>query len=646
MADNDKKVNNQSPDEQQKIYEEINNSTFEMASEYVDENLSREERLRLEAERKNKAEMEAIKADIERRYMQEIEESNRKIDYISTVDLEEKKANLDEIINLDALKDSGNASSAKAKKQKKEKKRKPTQYVDFSEKSYLYFFTYMLGDAVSKFFSFIFGNVFGILAMPFARLKSYMRAVRYNKKRKSKDSNLGRDAAQFRGEIRKSLGTIFKSLRHPLSTPFVIWHYIKLSVQRHSLFLKTAVNTALPIISALILFGVFSYWNHVTFALDVIYNDKSIGYISNEAVFIEAKELVMDRLYANNIQSEETTAASGNLNAGYKLALVSYDELNDARTISDKMIENSVDNLTHACGIYIDDKFVCAVKNEADAKTVFYNIIKPYEQAANEGGYVVGLVQNIDYIQGLYKDDEDVMWDAGRLEDYIAANNLINIKKTVTSSEIKEVPYATVTTRDLTKFSGYRVIRQAGVSGTKRVITTKVYVDDKLSNTYTTDEILVEPVKEIIVVGTKTTMGGVYIGQASSMGFLWPAPSCHYISSPYGWRSSGWHKGVDLCTSNGTARGTPVIASRSGTVEVVQHSASGYGNMVLINHGDGYKTRYAHMLEGSVTVRIGQYVEGGTTIGRVGSTGNSSGPHLHFEVIYNGETQNPINFIR
>ena len=646
MADNDKKVNNQSPDEQQKIYEEINNSTFEMASEYVDENLSREERLRLEAERKNKAEMEAIKADIERRYMQEIEESNRKIDYISTVDLEEKKANLDEIINLDALKDSGNASSAKAKKQKKEKKRKPTQYVDFSEKSYLYFFTYMLGDAVSKFFSFIFGNVFGILAMPFAKLKSYMRAVRYNKRRKSKDSNLGRDAAQFRGEIRKSLGTIFKSLRHPLSTPFVIWHYIKLSVQRHSLFLKTAVNTALPIISALILFGVFSYWNHVTFALDVIYNDKSIGYISNEAVFIEAKELVMDRLYANNIQSEETTAASGNLNAGYKLALVSYDELNDARTISDKMIENSVDNLTHACGIYIDDKFVCAVKNEADAKTVFYNIIKPYEQAANEGGYVVGLVQNIDYIQGLYKDDEDVMWDAGRLEDYIAANKLINIKKTVTSSEIKEVPYATVTTRDLTKFSGYRVIRQAGVSGTKRVITTKVYVDDKLSNTYTTDEILVEPVKEIIVVGTKTTMGGVYIGQASSMGFLWPAPSCHYISSPYGWRSSGWHKGVDLCTSNGTARGTPVIASRSGTVEVVQHSASGYGNMVLINHGDGYKTRYAHMLEGSVTVRIGQYVEGGTTIGRVGSTGNSSGPHLHFEVIYNGETQNPINFIR
>jgi murein DD-endopeptidase MepM/ murein hydrolase activator NlpD len=80
-------------------------------------------------------------------------------------------------------------------------------------------------------------------------------------------------------------------------------------------------------------------------------------------------------------------------------------------------------------------------------------------------------------------------------------------------------------------------------------------------------------------------------------------------------------------------------------VEVVQRSSSGYGNMVLINHGDGYKTRYAHLLEGSITVRIGETVEGGKTIGRVGSTGNSSGPHLHFEVIYNGETQNPVNFI-
>ena len=77
----------------------------------------------------------------------------------------------------------------------------------------------------------------------------------------------------------------------------------------------------------------------------------------------------------------------------------------------------------------------------------------------------------------------------------------------------------------------------------------------------------------------------------------------------------------------------------------MQRSNSGYGNMVLINHGDGYKTRYGHMVSGSITVSVGEYVEAGQTIGKVGSTGNSTGPHLHFEVIYNGETQNPKNYI-
>ena len=149
----------------------------------------------------------------------------------------------------------------------------------------------------------------------------------------------------------------------------------------------------------------------------------------------------------------------------------------------------------------------------------------------------------------------------------------------------------------------------------------------------------------ILICPVKVPGGGVYIGEASDSGFLWPAPSCHRVSSPYGWRSSGWHNGIDLVKAGGGASGTPVIASKSGRVEVVQRSSSGYGNMVLINHGDGYKTRYAHMIKGSITVSVGDYVEAGRTIGKVGSTGNSTGPHLHFEVIRNGETQNPKNYI-
>ena len=67
--------------------------------------------------------------------------------------------------------------------------------------------------------------------------------------------------------------------------------------------------------------------------------------------------------------------------------------------------------------------------------------------------------------------------------------------------------------------------------------------------------------------------------------------------------------------------------------------------MVLINHGNGIKTRYAHMQPGSLTVYAGQRVSKGQQIGRIGNTGNSTGPHLHFEVIVNGSTTNPLKYV-
>ena len=362
------------------------------------------------------------------------------------------------------------------------------------------------------------------------------------------------------------------------------------------------------------------------------------------------------------------------------------------------MIENSVDNLTHACGVYVDGSFICAVKNEADAKTVFYDILSPYEADAKANDYVVGFAESIDYVQGLYRDDKSIMWDAAKLEQTMKSDKItstaytasegdtidsiaekfgtteellknanpdydfgniadgdsitvttvskyVRVKKTVTSSSVRDIEFDTVKQRDATKYSGYRKVLQAGVNGSERVTKTDIYIDGVLYDTDYSYETINEPVDEIIAVGTKTSYGGVYIGSASAKGFLWPAPSCHYVSSPYGWRSSGWHNGMDLTRGGGGALGTPVIASRSGRVEVVQRSNSGYGNMVLINHGDGYKTRYGHMVSGSITVSVGEYVEAGQTIGKVGSTGNSTGPHLHFEVIYNGETQNPKNYI-
>jgi len=129
----------------------------------------------------------------------------------------------------------------------------------------------------------------------------------------------------------------------------------------------------------------------------------------------------------------------------------------------------------------------------------------------------------------------------------------------------------------------------------------------------------------------------------SSAGWIVP---CRYIAltSPFGGRihpiSGVWkmHYGVDLANNTGT----PIYASRSGTVSAASYNGSA-GYYVSINHGDGFSSIYMHMTH--YIVYSGQYVEQGQVIGYMGSTGGSTGPHLHFGISYNGTYVNPANYI-
>lgn len=681
-----------------KAFDEIPDGLYDMGSIYRSKPRSREEELRERDEKRRAVEMQAIKEDIERRYSIQLEtaqsgEASKSLLAEEGFDesiVKEELDYIDEIINAGASAiPTESISSSENGEASPEKKENP-----------VYEYISSFGDTIIRFIRRLVLFIIKLIKIPLVKIGGLLGIATSGTKKRIKKyarSTL-QELVYFRREIKSAFRSIKKTVKSPLSLPSVLAHYVKKAFLRHQTLLKTLFNTALPVISFLILLVTINYWNSVTFALEVIYNDQSIGYISDESVYIEARDMVKDRLSAGSGTVEATVASqSSNLNAQYSLTLVSLEELNDAQTISDKMIENSVDNLTHACGIYIDGEFICAVKNEADAKIVFNNILSPYEADAKNNGYIIGFAEKIDYVQGLYRDDESVMWDASKLEATLSSNQgeiihtavegdtlesiaeaygisqstlrtlnpdidfdeleegtnitvkeaekYISIKKTVTTTSIRDIKYETVKRRDATKYSGYRSVIQKGVNGSERVTKTQIYIDGILYDTEYSYETLEEAVEEIVTVGTRTSYNGVYIGEASESGFLWPAPSCHRVSSPYGWRNSGWHNGIDLVKAGGGASGTPVIASKSGRVEVVQRSSSGYGNMVLINHGDGYKTRYAHMIKGSIKVSVGDYVEAGQTIGKVGSTGNSSGPHLHFEVIVNGETRNPKNYI-
>ena len=138
-----------------------------------------------------------------------------------------------------------------------------------------------------------------------------------------------------------------------------------------------------------------------------------------------------------------------------------------------------------------------------------------------------------------------------------------------------------------------------------------------------------------------------YVTNAS---WAWPIGNrwC-YISSGYGYRDpsvSGWgfHGGIDLAGGNGALHGAPVYATRAGRVISAVTSNTGYGIYVLLDHGDGYSSMYAHM---SVRyVSTGDYVAKGQMIGRVGDSGNSTAAHLHFEIRYNGEKKDPLNYVK
>ena len=153
--------------------------------------------------------------------------------------------------------------------------------------------------------------------------------------------------------------------------------------------------------------------------------------------------------------------------------------------------------------------------------------------------------------------------------------------------------------------------------------------------------------------GQSSTNNGDYNYTDKSQ-FTWPVPGYYHISYGVGWRWGAYHKGIDIWSPG--IRGAKICAAAEGTVILVSNTCThdygkngscgcggGYGNYCIIDHGNGYWTLYGHSQYMSVTQ--GQHVNKGDVLGIVGSTGYSTGDHLHFEVRLNGVAQNPSNYV-
>ena len=152
--------------------------------------------------------------------------------------------------------------------------------------------------------------------------------------------------------------------------------------------------------------------------------------------------------------------------------------------------------------------------------------------------------------------------------------------------------------------------------------------------------ILLEPSTKVVAFVTKEKPKAEQTVTPNKKGtFMHPLNGKGSISSQYGSRWGTFHRGIDIAAPSGT----PIYASASGTVIYSGFNTGGFGNFVMIDHGNGYQTYYAH--NKSLNVKVGQKVSKGQQIATVGSTGNSTGNHVHFEIRLNGTPINPYSYI-
>lgn len=213
---------------------------------------------------------------------------------------------------------------------------------------------------------------------------------------------------------------------------------------------------------------------------------------------------------------------------------------------------------------------------------------------------------------------------------------LVNIVTSYKATEEEKVKYDTEYIKANDLWRGQSKVKTPGKDGKREVTYKLVYKNGvEVEKQLLQEKILEEPTTKVVYEGTKlmiASRGGGGTGQLA-----WPIRG--KITSGYGFRRLGFHTGIDIDGNTGD----PIYAAEAGRV-VRASWAGSYGYCVDIDHGDGVLTRYAH--QSQILVKVGQQVRRGSLIGKVGSTGRSTGSHLHFEVRINNKHTNPLKYLR
>ncbi len=430
------------------------------------------------------------------------------------------------------------------------------------------------------------------------------------------------------------------------------------------------------IIAIALLTVICAYFNMKNYALgyELIIDGSVAGYIDNTEVVDEAIKDVKKAV--KTFVGED---AEYDKNPEYVRRLVDRDECMQEEEIIEYLLTN-LDYIVPSYGIYVDDKFVTAVTSEKIAKKVLEEYLIRYAgveitddtvlQTKEKYTYkldyehgiahLVSLEEAIAVLSGTDRILQKYTVVAGdtlsgiaqrygmkssveivALNPDLASGDTIHIgdeiiiekaapKLSVIATRTLEyeedIPYEIEKQDDPNQYQGeYTVVSKGAVGKVRKVATVKTENGIEVKRDVLSSEVLSEPVTEVRKVGTKVPPQ-----------FIRPASG--YLSSRFGRRWGRSHNGIDIAG----AHGSTIKASAAGTV-TYSGWMSGYCNYLVIDHGNGYQTAYGH--NSSNLVSKGQRVTQGQAIAKMGSTGRSTGTHVHFEIKKNGVFQNPLNYV-
>jgi len=227
---------------------------------------------------------------------------------------------------------------------------------------------------------------------------------------------------------------------------------------------------------------------------------------------------------------------------------------------------------------------------------------------------------------------------------------LLSVRTTVSAIDYEAIPFDTVYQENNQINKGQSQVRSAGIDGTLEIKYEIAHINGfAVEKKVMSATMIADPVDKVVENGTKAVQAAVSsvvptltasrgdAGETRGGSLSWPIRNT--INSPFGNRSRGFHSGIDIQARTGD----PVYSSGAGKVISASYFA-GYGNQVTIDHGDGLATMYAHLSE--INVTVGQEVGLQELVGLAGSTGRTTGPHLHFEVRINGSPVNPVSYLQ